>query len=90
MIGVAFIKGISMFGNKNYRKEEILECLKNAGIEIVGMYGNDNIIFYKPEGMQYASIGSKIEKALRKCFGEEFCVTTRSIRTLKNMLNFLD
>ena len=52
MIGVAFIKGISMFGNKNYRKEEILECLKNAGIEIVGMYGNDNIIFYKPEGMQ--------------------------------------
>ena len=90
MIGVAFLKGISMFGKKNYKKEDIKRCLKKYGIEIIGIYGNDNIIFYKPEGMQYAGIGSKIEKALEKCFGEEISVTTRSLKTIKGLLNFLD
>jgi len=86
MIGVAFIRGISMFGKKNYRKEEIEQCLKKSGIKILMIYGNDNIVFYKPDGMQYATIGARIEKALEKCFGEKFYVTTRSISTIKNMV----
>ena len=48
--GVAFIRGISMFGSKNYTKEDISGCLKhieNKNMKIIGMYGRDNIIFEK-------------------------------------------
>ena len=48
--GVAFIRGISMFGSKNYTKEDILGCLRhieNKNMKIIRMYGNDNVIFEK-------------------------------------------
>ncbi|GEM_PF-986057 len=81
--GVAFIRGIGMFGRNNYRKEEILECLDQIkSFRIVGMYGNDNVIFEK-EGMHYASAGKAIEDALERKFGKKFYVTTRSISTIK-------
>ncbi len=89
-IGIAFIRGISMFGNKNYTKNQIMDCLLKNGIEAIMMYGNDNIIFLKPNKMHYASIGSKIEKALKKCFNEEFYVTTRSFSTVRKIVDKME
>ena len=48
--GVVFIRGISMFGSKNYKKEDISDCLRyieNKNMKIIGMYGSDNVIFEK-------------------------------------------
>ncbi len=84
--GIAFIRGMSMFGSKNYTKEEILGCLRDTeSFRIVGMYGNDNIIFEK-EGMLYASAGKIIEDALEKKFGKKFYVTTRSMGTVEGIM----
>ena len=84
--GVAFIRGIGMFGNRNYTREEIAECLEGIGINIVGLYGNDNIVFEK-EGMHYASAGKLIERCLEKRFKEKFYVTTRSMGTVTGIVN---
>jgi len=81
--GVAFIRGIGMFGSNNYTKEEILDCIGEIkSFRIVGMYGNDNLIFEK-EDMHYASAGKIIEDALEGKFGKKFYVTTRSMSTIK-------
>ncbi|MEA2054103.1 MAG: hypothetical protein U9O96_03145 [Candidatus Thermoplasmatota archaeon] len=85
--GIAFIRGMGMFGSKNYTKEEIMGCLKeirNKAINIIGMYGNDNVIFEKEE-MHYASVGKLIERCLERKFNERFFVTTRSMDTIKGI-----
>jgi len=85
-MGIAFIRGMGMFGSRNYRKEEILECLSDIeSFKIVGMYGNDNIVFEK-EGMHYASAGKLIERRLEKKFKEKFFVTTRSMSTVEGIV----
>ena len=86
--GVAFIRGISMFGSKNYTKEEILCCLRDIkNMKIIGMYGNDNVIFEKNDEIQYATVGSKIEQCLAKTFNTDFSVTTRSLKTIHHLLD---
>ena len=60
--GVVFIRGISMFGSKNYKKEDISGCLRyieNKNMKIIGMYGNDNVIFKKNDEIQYVTVGLK-------------------------------
>lgn len=87
--GIAFIRGIGMFGKRNYTKQRILSCLKkieNENLKIVGMYGNDNILFLKSNNIHYAAVGRKIEKSLEKCFGERFYVTTRALSTVKGLV----
>jgi len=87
--GVAFIRGISMFGSKNYTKEDILGCLRhieNKNMKIIRMYGNDNVIFEKNDEIQYAAVGSKIEQCLAKTFNTDFSVTTRSLKTINHLL----
>jgi len=87
--GIAFIRGIGMFGKRNYSKQKILSCLKkveNENLKIVGMYGNDNILFLKSNNIHYATVGRKIENFLEKCFNERFYVTTRSLRTVKGLV----
>ncbi len=87
--GIAFIRGIGMFGRKNYSKQKILSCLKkieSKNIKILGMYGNDNIIFLKSGNIHYATVGRKIEKSLKKCFDEKFYVTTRGLNTVKGLI----
>jgi uncharacterized protein (DUF1697 family) len=87
--GVAFIRGISMFGSKNYTKEDISDCLmciENKNMKIIGMYGNDNVIFEKNDEIQYATVGSKIEQCLAKTFNTDFSVTTRSLKTINHLL----
>jgi hypothetical protein len=46
--GIAFIRGIGMYGKKNYTKIQIFDALKKAetdSIFFIGMYGNDNVVF---------------------------------------------
>jgi len=81
--GVAFIRGINMFGSKNYTKEEILYCLRDIkNMKIIGMYGIDNVIFEKNDEIQYATVGSKIGQCLAKTFNIDFSFTTRSLKTI--------
>jgi len=87
--GVAFIRGISMFGSKNYTKEDISGCLRhieNKNLKIIGMYGNDNVVLEKNDEIQYATVGSKIEQYLAKTFNTDFSVTTRSLKTINHLL----
>lgn len=84
--GIAFLHGISMFGKNNFTKEELYRCIKGISdedIRIIDMYNNDNVIFEKSDNVHYASVGKKIEKALSKRFGSDFLVTTRSLGTVK-------
>ena len=88
--GVGFIRGISMFGSKNYKKEDISGCLRyieNKNMKIIGMYGNDNAIFEKNDGIKYATVGSKIEQCLAKTFNTDFSVATRSLKKINHLLN---
>ena len=88
--GVAFIRGISMFGSKNYTKEEISCCLthiKNKNMKIIGIYGNDNVIFEKNDKVHYVTVGSKIEQSLAKTFNTNFSVTTRSLKTIHQLID---
>jgi len=55
-------------------------------MNIIGMYGNDNVIFEKNDEMQHATVGSKIEQCLAKTFNTDFSVTTRSFKTINHLL----
>lgn len=84
--GVAFIRGVGMYGSKNYTQRQIRRCLRNIegdGVAIVDMYGADNIVF--ETGGHYATVGQRIERQLERCLGESFSVTTRSMQTVACM-----
>ena len=55
-------------------------------MNIIGMYGNDNAIFEKNNGIKYATVGSKIEQCLAKTFNTDFPVNTRSLKTMHHLL----
>lgn len=88
--GIAFIRGIGMFGYNNITKKELLSCLdelNNNSIRIIDIYGNDNIIFEKSDDIHFATVGSKIERILSNYFGRNIYVTTRSMDTIKNIIS---
>ncbi|MEF8848799.1 MAG: DUF1697 domain-containing protein [Candidatus Thermoplasmatota archaeon] len=92
-VGIAFIRGIGIFGSKNFTKKEVISCLEEIednDIRIIGMFSNDNIVFEKTEDIHYATVGSMIEKALSEEFGVEFNVTTRAFRTVKRLIEKYD
>lgn len=87
--GIAFLHGISMFGKKNFTKRELYRCIKGISdedIRIIDMYSNDNVIFEKSDNVHYASVGKKIERVLSKGFGSDFLVTTRSLGTVRGIV----
>jgi len=86
--GIAFIRGMRMFGSKNYTKAEVIDALKDIGgedLRILDVYNGDIVVFMKGD-IHYATVGSKIEKCLEKHFGGRFYVTTRAFSTVKNMI----
>ncbi|MFQ6135587.1 MAG: DUF1697 domain-containing protein [Candidatus Hydrothermarchaeales archaeon] len=88
-IGIAFIRGINFYSIRRIRKEEIFEILKDAeskNLKILGGYKSDNVIFAK-EGIHYAAVGKIFEDLLEKHFGSKVFVTTRSLRSVKGILN---
>ncbi len=93
-IGIAFVKGLNMFGRKNISSSQIRRLLKRvefahkANVRFIGIYGkHSDIIMFKKAGVQYATIGSWIEKALKSELGEDVCVTTRSLKVVKGVVS---
>ncbi len=89
--GVAFVRGINMYGNLRITKEEMIAACKqieNECIRILGSVKADNILFEK-RGIHYAAVGSKLEKVLTSHFGRKIFVTVRSAGTLAMLLHAL-
>lgn len=87
---VVFIHGISMFGSKNYTKDDISGCMRhieNKNMNIIGMYGNDNVIFKINDKTQYVNVGSKIEHCLAKTFNTDFSITIRSLKMIHQLFD---
>jgi len=88
--GIVFIRGISMYGNNNFTKDQLWNCIKKCNAEkmrMSAMYGNDNVIFEKSDDIQYATVGSAIEKTLSKHFQQSFLVTARSWNTVVQLIH---
>jgi uncharacterized protein (DUF1697 family) len=91
-VGIAFIRGINMFGQNRITIDEmqyLLSEIEDAHLRIVDLYRADNIIFEKT-GIHYAEVGLRIQIILQKRFGKEIMVTTRSINTVKGLMKKLD
>lgn len=84
--GVAFLRAVGMFGRNVLTKDTLENVLKDGPFRIVGIYGNDNLVFEKPEDLHFAIIGKFIENAIKKKLGIEIKVTTRSMNTLKRII----
>ncbi len=85
--GVAFVRGINMFGSAGITKEKMRElCDQIEGDDLIveKLYGADNVVFRK-RNMHYATVGQRLEKVLEDHFDREVHVTCRSMRTVKGL-----
>lgn len=83
--GVAFVKGINIYGSRRISQEKMLELcrrVEDENLRIVKVVKTDNIIFEK-RGIHYADVSSRLEKVLSGYFKEKIHVTSRSMKTLK-------
>ena len=88
-LGVAFIRGLNMFGQNRITVEEmrsLLMDIEDDSLHIIDLYRADNIIFEKT-GIHYAEVGLRIQAVLHHRFGKEIMVTTRSFNTLNGLMN---
>lgn len=86
--GVAFVRGLNMYNRRRISKAEMLHLCKsieNRQVRIIGVFKTDNILFEK-RGVHYATVGSKLERALSGHFGSPVHVTARSVGTLEGVL----
>lgn len=86
--GVAFVRGINMYGSNRISKSEMLELCKkieNENIRILQIVKSDTVLFEK-RSIHYASVGGALEKVLSGHFGKPVYVTARSIKTLRRCL----
>jgi uncharacterized protein (DUF1697 family) len=87
-IGVAFIRGLNMFGRNRITMEEMrtrLMDIEDDSLHIIDLHKPDNIIFEKT-GIHYAEVGLRIQAVLQDLFGKEVMVTTRSFNTLQGLM----
>lgn len=85
--GIAFVKGINMFGNARITKNKMLDLCKdieNENIRVERIHRADNIVF-KKRNVHYATVGQKLEGVLSAHFEKPIHVTTRSFKTIKNI-----
>jgi uncharacterized protein (DUF1697 family) len=83
--GVAFVRGINIYGVKRISKEEMLKLCKkieDEDLRIVKIVKADNIIFEKKK-IHYATVSSRLEKVLSEYFKKKVYVTSRSMETIK-------
>ena len=91
-IGIAFIRGVSMFGSHNLSKDQLRRILKNIerkhskSVKFLSIYDNDTIVFSKT-GVHYATVRRWIEDALLEQLGEKLFVTTRSLEKVKKVVD---
>ncbi|MCL7416129.1 MAG: DUF1697 domain-containing protein [ANME-2 cluster archaeon] len=87
-LGVAFVRGLNMFGRNRITVEEMRNLLidiEDDSLHIIDLYKPDNIIFQKT-GIHYAQVGLRIQAVLQDLFGKEVMVTTRSINTINGLM----
>ena len=87
--GVAFIKGINFYKNNRIAKEQMLELcrsIENDDLKILRVVRTDNILF-KKRNMHYATVSKKLELILSKHFQKPIHVTSRSMRTIRRLVN---
>jgi uncharacterized protein (DUF1697 family) len=83
--GVAFVRGINVFGRRRISKREMLNIcrgVEDENLRIVGIFRADNIVFEKRQ-IHYGNVSSRLEKVLSDYFKENVYVTFRSMRTIK-------
>ncbi len=91
-IGVAFLRGVGMFGRNNVSEKQIRKLLKRieshhpGSVKFLGIYGNHkDVIVFQKTGVHYATVGGWIEAELKK-LGLDVPVTTRSIKVLEEVV----
>jgi uncharacterized protein (DUF1697 family) len=83
-MGVAFIRGINIYGNKRISRNKILELcrsIEDEDLRIIKVVKTDNVIFEKRE-MHYGAVSSRLERVLSNYFGKPIYVTSRSMKTI--------
>ena len=91
-LGIAFIKGLNMFGKRNIGKSRLREILKRIErrypqVKFLGVYGvHNDIVVFKKSGVHYATVGSWIEKELKIETSQKVHVTTRSLDVVKRVV----
>jgi len=83
--GIAFVRGINVYGSKRISKMKIFELCKSVedeNLRIIKVVRGDNIVFEK-RGIHYATVSLRIEKVLSEHFKKRVYVTSRSIKTIK-------
>jgi uncharacterized protein (DUF1697 family) len=91
-VGIAFVRGLNMYGANRISRESMLGLAKkieNENLEILGIYRADNIIFRKKE-MHFAEVGRRLEKALGEHFQRKIYVTARSAESVRGALETCD
>ena len=91
-LGVAFIRGLNMFGQNRITVEEmrsLLMDIEDDSLHIIDLYRADNIIFEKT-GIHYAEVGLRIQMVLERKFGKEVMVITRFFATVEGIMKRID
>ena len=86
-VGVAFIRGINMFGNRRIAKKDMLKLLvgvEDENLRILDVFRVDNVIF-KKRGIHFAEVSRRIENVLSEHFGDRVYVTSRSAATVNGI-----
>jgi uncharacterized protein (DUF1697 family) len=87
--GVVFIRGINIYKSKRISKKKMLKLCKSIedeNLKIIKIVKTDNIIFEKRK-IRYAEISLRIEKVLSDYFNEKVYATSRSMKTIKLLIN---
>jgi len=88
--GVAFIRGINIYGSRRISQGKMLELCKSIeheNLRIIGIVKTDNIVFDKRD-IHYSTVSSRLEKALSNYFKERVCVTSRGMKTIRLLKQF--
>ncbi|MGC8935694.1 MAG: DUF1697 domain-containing protein [Thermoproteota archaeon] len=83
--GVAFVRGLNIYGSKRISQKEMLQLCKSIedeNLRIIKVVKTDNIVFEKRK-IHYAEVSLRLEKILSDYFKEKVHVTSRSMRTIK-------
>ena len=83
--GIAFVRGVNIYGAKRISQKKMLQLCKsieNEDLRIIKVVKTDNIVFEKRK-IHYAEVSSRLEKLLSDYFKEKVYVTSRSVRTIK-------
>nr|AAZ32105.1 hypothetical protein [uncultured euryarchaeote Alv-FOS5] len=91
-LGLAFLRGLGMFGGNNVSESQMRKVLKSieerhrGAVKFLGIYGvHNDIIVFEKQGVHYATVGTWIEYEMKK-LGLDIPVTTRSMRTVSEVV----